>query len=272
MGKWRSEVANDATWRSPPHQSRQAYAAEQDLAAGGRENRVVQLSRGTALASVALRRKTDRRRVYAYLRWSDRGKTIERYIGQVNKPSRTTNLCEAWQLVARRGLIDITPPQPAPEMAEIRTSPKQRSWASSPAIRVIMRANKGRDTRPELAVRSAVHALGLRYRVGIRPVPVIRRTADIVFPREKVAVFVDGCFWHGCPEHHRPAKQNAEFWTAKIEGNIARDSDTDSRLQEAGWRVIRIWEHEQPTSAAERIWTMLRGSQDQPSESLEQPT
>jgi DNA mismatch endonuclease (patch repair protein) len=122
-----------------------------------------------------------------------------------------------------------------------------------------MQANRGRDTKPELALRSAVHALGMRYRVGLRPVTQVRRTADIVFTRAKVAVFLDGCFWHGCPEHHRPAKKNSEFWDSKIKGNIARDTDTDTRLREAGWRVIRVWEHEEPIAAAQRVQLMVRG-------------
>jgi DNA mismatch endonuclease (patch repair protein) len=82
-----------------------------------------------------------------------------------------------------------------------------------------------------------------------------------VFFRDKVAVFVDGCFWHGCPEHHRPARQNAEFWATKIESNISRDADTDDRLRAAGWTVIRVWEHEQPSEAARRISARVRGSQ-----------
>ncbi len=121
-----------------------------------------------------------------------------------------------------------------------------------------MQGNRGRDTRPELAVRSAAHALGLRYRVGVSPLPGLRRTADLVFTRAKVAVFVDGCFWHGCPEHHRPARRNGEFWAAKIQGNVSRDADTDSRLLAAGWRVIRIWEHEAADAAAARIKEAVR--------------
>ena len=122
-----------------------------------------------------------------------------------------------------------------------------------------MRGNKGRDTRPEMALRSAVHALGLRYRVGIRPLPGLRRTADMVFPRARVAVFLDGCFWHGCPDHCRPARRNAAFWQDKIAGNVARDADTDARLREAGWSVIRVWEHEPPAEAARRIRAAVRG-------------
>ncbi len=86
----------------------------------------------------------------------------------------------------------------------------------------------------------------------------MRRTADLVFVRAKVAVFVDGCFWHGCPEHHRPAKRNIEFWQTKIDGNIARDADTDTRLKQAGWRVVRVWEHEDPAEAATAIQGIVR--------------
>lgn len=121
-----------------------------------------------------------------------------------------------------------------------------------------MRANKGRDTRPELALRSALHALGLRYRVGIRPLPGIRRTADVVFTRAKIAVFLDGCFWHGCPDHFRAARANSEFWLAKINGTRARDADTNERLRAAGWTVIRVWEHEDPVEAAERVASIIR--------------
>lgn len=116
-----------------------------------------------------------------------------------------------------------------------------------------MRANRGRDTRPELALRSAVHALGLRYRVSARPLPDLRRTADLVFPRAKVAVFLDGCFWHGCPQHHTVAVTNAGYWAQKVLTNRARDRDTDARLAAAGWISVRIWEHEDPRQAAERI-------------------
>jgi DNA mismatch endonuclease (patch repair protein) len=89
--------------------------------------------------------------------------------------------------------------------------------------------------------------------VDARPISGIRRRADIVFPREHIAIFVDGCFWHGCPEHHRPATKNAETWTAKIEGNKARDAETNQLLRSAGWKVIRVWEHEDPVAAAANI-------------------
>jgi DNA mismatch endonuclease (patch repair protein) len=131
------------------------------------------------------------------------------------------------------------------------------SWASSPGVRASMRANKGRDTKPEMALRSAVHALGLRYRVSGRPLKELRRTADLVFPKARVAVFLDGCFWHGCPQHHSVAATNADFWARKVAGTIERDRDTDMRLAEAGWVSVRIWEHEDPLEAARRVYQVV---------------
>jgi DNA mismatch endonuclease (patch repair protein) len=116
-----------------------------------------------------------------------------------------------------------------------------------------MQSNRGRDTAPELALRSAVHALGLRYRVSARPLPALRRSADLVFTRAKLAVFLDGCFWHGCPEHHTVASTNAAYWADKVTSNQRRDVETDRQLEEAGWRVLRFWEHEDPKQAALRI-------------------
>jgi DNA mismatch endonuclease (patch repair protein) len=116
-----------------------------------------------------------------------------------------------------------------------------------------MRSNKSRDTKPELALRRAVHSLGLRYRVAARPVAGLRRTADLVFPRIRVAVFLDGCFWHGCPEHHSLAKTNSDYWAEKLRRNRERDAETDRLLKEAGWSVIRVWEHEDPAEAALRV-------------------
>lgn len=249
MSGWRVAGPDDAAWRCPRGLTMAARAAEQDRAAGGRARRMVPATEGPAVASVALRRKRDGRRIYAYLRWSDHGRTVERYVGEVDRSTRAGNLAQAWKLASEKVFVGA---------AAATQSVAASSWASSPAVRAVMRANKGRDTQPELAVRSAVHSLGLRYRVGVRPMPEIRRTADLVFPKAKVAVFVDGCFWHGCPEHHRPAKRNVEFWRVKIEGNIARDADTDRRLNEVGWRVVRVWEHEDPSAAAATIAAAVR--------------
>ena len=128
-----------------------------------------------------------------------------------------------------------------------------KSWAASPAVRRVMQGNKSRDTKPEIAVRSAVHALGMRYRVSARPLAGLRRTADLVFRSARVAVFVDGCFWHGCPAHHSPPKTNAGYWSTKIQGNKSRDSDTTERLRMEGWTVLRFWSHEEPMSVAAQI-------------------
>jgi DNA mismatch endonuclease (patch repair protein) len=108
-----------------------------------------------------------------------------------------------------------------------------------------MQANRSRDTKPEMAVRRLLHKRGLRYRVGIAPIPDVRRRADVVFSKARVAIFVDGCFWHGCPEHGRKSfNHNVDYWPTKIESNIARDKDTNARLQAAGWTVLRFWEHQ----------------------------
>ncbi len=116
-----------------------------------------------------------------------------------------------------------------------------------------MSRQKARNTQVELDLRKALHAAGLRYRVHKRPVKGVRREADIVFGPTRVAVFVDGCFWHGCPQHATWPKANAEFWREKIEGNRARDMDTDARLAEAGWLAVRVWEHETVDAAARRV-------------------
>ncbi len=120
-------------------------------------------------------------------------------------------------------------------------------------VRARMSKQRSRDTEIEIALRRELHRLGLRYRVHQRPVRAVRREADVVFGPTKVAVFVDGCFWHGCPEHGTWPKNNSDFWRTKIETNQARDANTDQRLAEAGWLAIRIWEHEDPVTAASRV-------------------
>ncbi|MCU1675392.1 MAG: putative mismatch endonuclease [Frankiales bacterium] len=117
-----------------------------------------------------------------------------------------------------------------------------------------------RDTAPELALRRALHRRGLRYRVGLRPVRELRGAADIVFTAARVAVYVDGCFWHMCPEHSTMPANNAAWWRAKLEGNRARDRRTDQVLDAHGWRVVRVWEHEDPDKAAERVSAVVRSA------------
>lgn len=121
-----------------------------------------------------------------------------------------------------------------------------------------MARTRGRDTAPERAIRSLLHRRGLRFRVDLAPIPGVRRRADLVFSRARVAVFVDGCFFHGCPEHATWPKHNAQFWREKIETNRRRDRDTDRRFAEHGWAVIRVWEHEDPVLAAERVEETVR--------------
>ncbi|WP_032408410.1 very short patch repair endonuclease [Rhodococcoides fascians] len=110
-----------------------------------------------------------------------------------------------------------------------------------------------RDTKPEVALRRELHRRGLRYFVDRAPLKGMRRRADLVFPRRKVAVYVDGCFWHSCPVHATKPRNNAQWWADKLAANVARDRDTDTRLIEEGWRVVRIWEHEDPVVAAQRV-------------------
>jgi DNA mismatch endonuclease (patch repair protein) len=135
-----------------------------------------------------------------------------------------------------------------------------------------MRKVARKDTAPELALRRKLHLLGMRYYVHRRPLPGLRRQADVVFPRAKVAVFVDGCFWHGCPDHAgRLEKTNGWYWPAKIQGNKDRDADTNSRLEEAGWVAVRIWEHDSLETAALRIANLVRSRRPAPPASRAKP-
>lgn len=122
-----------------------------------------------------------------------------------------------------------------------------------------MRGNRRVDTAPEVAIRQALHAVGLRFRKDYQLVtPLAKTRADIVFARQRVAVFVDGCFWHGCPEHCRLPQRNREYWEAKISRNQERDRGLNAALEDAGWTVIRIWEHEPVDVATERVRAAVR--------------
>lgn len=124
---------------------------------------------------------------------------------------------------------------------------------SSPEASRRMARVRQHGTDIEMELRKALYALGLRYRLQVTLLSKPRRVADIAFLSPRVAVFVDGCFWHGCPLHATWPKENAEFWRVKIETNCARDADTDRRLGELGWEVVRIWAHESPADAARRV-------------------
>ncbi|MFJ9601228.1 very short patch repair endonuclease [Streptomyces althioticus] len=129
---------------------------------------------------------------------------------------------------------------------------------SSPSVSARMSRQNRRDTAPEVTVRRILHAGGLRYRVNV-PVPGMpRRTIDIVFPKVKVAVFLDGCFWHGCPRHATSPKSNADWWRTKLDKNMARDAETTEHLTREGWTVLRFWEHEPVDDVASRITALVK--------------
>lgn len=121
-----------------------------------------------------------------------------------------------------------------------------------------MTSTRGRDTAPELAVRREAHRRGLRYRVDTAPLRAARRRADLVFSRARVAVFVDGCYWHGCPLHYQAPVTNSTYWREKIVTNRRRDRDTDTLLEAAGWMTIRVWEHDDIVTAVDRIEDAVR--------------
>lgn len=243
MNPWKDELPPERAWKRRPGIS---PSQEQDRAAGGRSRRFVGLGDGrSARASITLRVYPNTRRIRAVLRWSQDGKSPERYLGEVDHDTRAANLAEAWKRARAAGLLvdETLPPE---------------SWASSAQVRVTMRGNRSKNTTPEMKLRSMLHRRGLRYRVDAPPTPGTRRRADVVFPRERVAVFVDGCFWHGCPEHYRPSTRNIAFWEEKLATNRSRDAQTTEALVAAGWTVIRVWEHEDMSEAAERIEAAVR--------------
>lgn len=130
--------------------------------------------------------------------------------------------------------------------------------STTPEIRARMQQVPRRNTKPELAVRRELHRRGLRYRTSIRPLPDLRCQADIVFIRAQVACFVDSCYWHGCPDHLRLPKSNENWWKEKLAWTRERDERNNQRLIQAGWTVIRTWEHEDSVDAANRIEAAVR--------------
>ena len=170
------------------------------------------------------------------------------------------------QVPAAGGPREQSPPPASGHRGTPRTArPEGGSHSSSgdgaevaPATRSRMQRTKQRDNRGEKALRSTLHGLGLRFRLHRRLLPGSTRTADVVFPSSRLAVFLDGCFWHGCPIHGTWPKRNGDWWRAKIEANQQRDRNTDERLAALGWRVVRVWEHEEPTEAAARIAILVR--------------
>ena len=128
----------------------------------------------------------------------------------------------------------------------------------SEAVRARLQRQRIRDTAPELALRRELHRRGLRYRVDVPLLGPRRGRADILFTRTRLAVMVDGCFWHRCPEHGLAPRGNAEWWRQKLDRNVARDRQTDAAVSALGWTVLRVWEHESPSAAADRIEEIVR--------------
>lgn len=124
---------------------------------------------------------------------------------------------------------------------------------TDPATSSRMSRQRRRDTAPEVELRRLLHAAGYRYRVNYKVPGLARRTIDIAFTSAKLAVFLDGCFWHACPEHATWPRSNAAWWKAKLDANVARDRQTDDALQAEGWKIIRIWEHEPLQDAAVKV-------------------
>ncbi|MFJ8883677.1 very short patch repair endonuclease [Streptomyces sp. NPDC102402] len=141
---------------------------------------------------------------------------------------------------------------------------------SSPGVSARMSRQARRDTAPEVAVRKLLHASGYRYRLNERVPGMSRRTIDIAFTRAKVAVMIDGCFWHGCPEHATQPKANSEWWRNKLDRNMARDVETTEHLTAAGWTVLRFWEHQPATTVAERVATAVDHARTAPDDTQEQ--
>jgi DNA mismatch endonuclease, patch repair protein len=121
-----------------------------------------------------------------------------------------------------------------------------------------MSVARRRDTGPEVRVRRLLHKAGLRYRVVYPILGQRRRTIDIAFTRQKVAVFIDGCFWHSCPQHGTTPRANATWWQAKLTANHERDADTDRMLSEVGWVSLRFWEHEPPEQVVARVAALVK--------------
>ncbi|WP_353886096.1 very short patch repair endonuclease [uncultured Gordonia sp.] len=139
-----------------------------------------------------------------------------------------------------------------------------RPTASSTAVRARMSRQRTKDTAPEVRVRKILHARGARFRTEVKLEPDMRTRADIAWRGIRLAVFIDGCFWHGCPEHATRPAANAEWWAQKLDANIARDRRADALLAERGWTVLRYWEHENPEQVADDILGAIQRLRDRP--------
>lgn len=184
-----------------------------------------------------------------------------RYVGSLSSRSRQIGNAVPPMLAATLavavaeqipGIHSIKAPKP------VKPAKNQPNPPTSAAVRERMKRQPKADTKPETLLQEQLERLGIDgYTKNVQPLEDLRRTADLGFEAEKLAVFVDGCFWHGCPQHSRDTKSNTKWWREKIENNQRRDTETTSRLQAAGWTVERVWEHEPPEQAARRIADVL---------------
>ena len=141
-------------------------------------------------------------------------------------------------------------------------NPRDRPAASSEMVRARMSRQRTADTKPEAALRSALHRRGVRFRLHRRDLP---GRPDIIVVRARLAIFVDGCFWHACPIHYVPPRANAEWWASKLSANVERDRRVDAALLTLGWRPMHVWEHQDPESVAAGIAFLWQASKQRSS-------
>jgi DNA mismatch endonuclease, patch repair protein len=154
----------------------------------------------------------------------------------------------------------VKPRDPAASRSAAEAAAKGKAYPFTvdPGRAANMRGNRRADTKPELALRAALHAMGYRYRKDFRlDLPLRRVRPDIAFTSRKVAVFVDGCFWHACPDHGSKPKNNDWYWSPKLVKNVERDRAADEALAQAGWAVVRLWEHVPLTDAVAAVVTAV---------------
>lgn len=176
-------------------------------------------------------------------------------------------------MVVNSSLADpcIKASEPLMNDVRIKATRERGPEASSQAAHNRMVANRSKNTKPELALRSLLHRRGFRFRVDRAPLAGVRFRADVVFGSERIAVFVDGCYWHACPVHGTQSKTNSAFWIDKLETNQRRDEAINAMLIDHDWWPIRVWEHEPVELAAlriERAIAIVRGSENRGSGSV----
>jgi DNA mismatch endonuclease, patch repair protein len=187
-------------------------------------------------------------------------------IGNAVPPVLAAALIEPALRAHGLGPAEMSPHRSAPKLRTVKRSPQSRrkrqprragvpAASSAQALRR-MQTTRQRDTAPELALRAELHRSGLRYRVDCR-LDGMRGRADIVFLGPRVVVYVDGCFWHGCPQHATAPKENRRWWATKLAANRRRDAETDDWLRRAGWTILRFWEHEKPSVAAAYVCAVI---------------